>query len=73
MFSWMCVTAIKIQSPEKILIQLGWFVVTVITAFLIVWLIFYPGVYFLIVRKNPFKMYYNIIPAMIVAIGSSSR
>ena len=73
MFSWMCVEAIKMKSPEKILLQLGWFAGTALFVYAIIWFVFYPAIYLLIVRKNPFKMYYNIIPAMIVAFGSSSR
>ena len=73
MFSWMCVEAIKMKSPEQILAQLGWFFASLVVGYFIVWFLFYPGAYFLVVGKNPFKMYYNIIPAMIVAFGSSSR
>jgi Na+/H+-dicarboxylate symporter len=73
MFSWMCVEAIKMKSPETVLTQLVWFFGTAFLAFFIHLLIILSGIYFLIVRKNPFKFYVNILPAIIVAFGSASR
>ncbi|CAG2118442.1 unnamed protein product, partial [Medioppia subpectinata] len=72
MFCWMTVQAIKMKSPEKILGQLGWFFGTVFLTYGSIWFIFYPTIYFLIIRKNCFKMNFNIIPAQIIAFGSSS-
>ena len=64
MFCWMCVEAIKMKSPEKILGQLAWFFTIAIIAFAVIWLVVYPGIYFVIIRKNPFKFMANIIPVM---------
>ena len=61
------------RSPEKVLVQLGWFFATAFLAFGIVWFLIFPGIYFLLLRKNPFKMYYNIIEALIVGFGACSR
>ncbi|CAG2122381.1 unnamed protein product, partial [Medioppia subpectinata] len=72
MFCWMCVEAINMKSPEKILTQLGWFVATSMFGFSVIWFILYPIIYVAIVRKNPYKFLLNIMPAMIVAFGSSS-
>ncbi|CAG2103089.1 unnamed protein product [Medioppia subpectinata] len=72
MFCWMCVEAIKMKSPEKVLVQLGWFFGTAIIGHLTIWFILYPVIYVSIVRKNPYKFLVNIIPAVIVAFGSSS-
>ena len=72
-FFWMCVEAIKMKSPGSILVQLGWFFAIAFLAFFTIWFIVYPAVYFLIIRKNPYKFFVNILPAMIVAFGSGSR
>jgi Na+/H+-dicarboxylate symporter len=69
----MCVEAIKMKSPQKILTQLGWFFGTTFVAFFILLFLVHPGIYFLILRRNPFKFYANIFPAIIVAFGSCSR
>ena len=61
------------KSPGQMLTQLAWFGGTVALTLTTMWLILYPGIYFLVLRKNPFKLYYNIIPAILVALGSSSR
>ncbi|CAG2170541.1 unnamed protein product [Oppiella nova] len=73
MFCWMTVQAIKMKAPGKMLGQLAWFYGTVFLTYGCIWFIFYPTIYFILTRKNCFKMYFNIIPAMIVALGSSSR
>ncbi|CAG2103087.1 unnamed protein product [Medioppia subpectinata] len=72
MFCWMCVEAIKMKSPEKVLVQLGWFFGTAIIGHLTIWFILYPIIYVSIIRKNPYKFLFNIIPAVVVAFGSSS-
>ncbi|XP_054167654.1 excitatory amino acid transporter 5-like isoform X2 [Oppia nitens] len=72
MFFWMCAEAIKMQSPEAIIVQLGWFFGLAICAFMSVWLLIIPGLYFLVVRKNPYIFMMNIMPALVVAFGSSS-
>jgi len=73
MFSWMCVEAIKMESPKAIVTQLAWFIGTAFVAFTVQLFILWPGIYFLIVRKNPFRFYVNILPAIVVAFGSASR
>jgi Na+/H+-dicarboxylate symporter len=72
-FCWMCVEAIKMKSPQNVLVQFGWFCGTAAVAFFIHLFLVHPGIYFLILRKNPFKFYANIVPAIMVAIGSCSR
>ncbi|XP_054167837.1 excitatory amino acid transporter 5-like [Oppia nitens] len=72
MFFWMCDEAIKMQSPEAIIVQLVWFFGLTICALMSVWLLIIPGLYFLVVRKNPYIFMMNIMPALVVAFGSSS-
>ena len=73
MFCWMFVMAVKMRSLENILVQLGWFFGITVFAFAFIWFIAYPGVYFLVVRKNPITFYGNVYPAIIMAFGSGSR
>lgn len=73
MFSWMCVEAIKMRSPETVIAHIGWFMATTFFIFATIWLLIWPTIYFVLLRANLFKVYYNIIPAMIVALGSLSR
>jgi len=61
------------KSPEAILVQLVLYVLTVFIGFAIIWVIIYPGVYFIIMRENPYKLYTKVIPTMIVAFSSDSR
>ncbi|CAG2102659.1 unnamed protein product [Medioppia subpectinata] len=62
MFCWMFVEAVKMKSPSKIIGQLGMLYITAIITFSCIWFVVYPTVYFLIVRKNPFKFYATITP-----------
>jgi Na+/H+-dicarboxylate symporter len=73
MFSWMCVEAIEMQSPKDQLTQIAWFFVTTFIAFVVHLFILWPGIYFLILQKNPFRFYINMLPAIVVAFGSASR
>ncbi len=73
MFSWMCVEAIEMQSPKDELTQIAWFFGIAFIAFVIHLFILWPGIYFLILQKNPFRFYMNILPVIVVAFGSASR
>ena len=73
MFFWMVDMALTMQSPQAIVYNLMWFVFTAMISFVIIWVLVYPGIYFFVLRTNPFRLYYNIMPALVVAFGSASR
>lgn len=52
--------------------KLAYFYLIIISAFVFIWFIFYPLVYLLFAKQNVFRLYGQIIPAMMVSFGSSS-
>lgn len=72
MFCWMFTESLKIKSLNEIIGQIFYFYFIAICLFLTIWFIFYPLVFFVIVRKNPFRLHRAILPAVIVAGASSS-
>ena len=73
MFFWMLEVAFKMQSPQAVVYNVVWFTFTALLSFIIIWFVIYPGIYFFALRANPFRLYYNIMPALMVALGSASR
>ena len=72
-FCWMCEEAIKMKSAEALINQLIWFFGAAFFCYGFHLLIFLPLFYYLVLHKNPFKFYLNIIPAIVFAFASSSR
>ena len=68
-----CGKIISIDDLEVVARQLGMYMVTVIIGLLIHGAIFLPGIYFAIVRKNPFTFFMGIFQAWITALGTASR
>lgn len=65
----------KILSVDKIsvvMIQLGWFVVTVVIGVYIYQLIIMQLIYLAIVQKNPFKFYRGLIEGLLTAFATAS-
>ena len=52
--------------------QVGMFVLAVCVGFLLQFLLVYAGLYLFFVRKNPFKYYRHLFPAMMLAFSSES-
>ncbi|KAG7255016.1 hypothetical protein CRUP_014836 [Coryphaenoides rupestris] len=67
-----CGKIISIDDLEVVARQLGMYMVTVIVGLLIHGAIFLPGIYFVIVRKNPFTFFMGIFQAWITALGTAS-
>ncbi|KAI2806851.1 Excitatory amino acid transporter 1 [Blomia tropicalis] len=72
MFCFMYSEALKMHSITNVAIQLGYFFSTVILCFTILLTIFYPTIMWLLSGQNCFRLYGNIIPAALVAIGTTS-
>ncbi|XP_019749627.1 excitatory amino acid transporter 2 isoform X1 [Hippocampus comes] len=67
-----CGKIISIKDLEVVGRQLGMYMVTVIVGLIIHGAIFLPSIYFVIVRKNPFKFFLGIFQAWITALGTAS-
>ncbi|KAI6653553.1 excitatory amino acid transporter 4 isoform 2 [Oopsacas minuta] len=56
----------------QMLEQLGWLILTVLLGLSIHGFITLPLLYVIISMRNPFKLFYNLLPALLVAFGTSS-
>ena len=68
--------AAKVAGMEDIVVsleKLGLYMVTVITGLLIHAFIILPLLYFIVVRKNPFRFLAGMRDAVVFAFGSASR
>lgn len=72
MFCWMFTEALKMNSISLMIEKLAYFYSVIILAFLIIWFIFYPLVYFIFTKRNGYKLYPKIFSAIMVAFGSTS-
>lgn len=63
---------LSVQDIGQVMAQLIWFILTVaIGVFFYQWIIL-QLIYFLFVRKNPFKFYYGLIHPMLTAFATAS-
>ncbi|XP_034040527.1 excitatory amino acid transporter 2-like isoform X1 [Thalassophryne amazonica] len=67
-----CGKIISIANLEVVARQLGMYMVTVIVGLIIHGGIFLPMIYFVIVKKNPFKFFMGIFQAWVTALGTAS-
>ena len=72
MFCWMFAEALKMQSIGNVAMQIVYFYMLTIVAFCILWLIWYPAIYFVFVRQSAFRLYRHCLPAMLIAFGTIS-
>lgn len=72
MFIWMLQEGLKMTVMEGIVTKLAFFLLLAAFGFLCLFLGFYPLVYYLFIRKNPYVFYRNLFEPMMVALGSSS-
>lgn len=68
-----CGKIISIADLEVVARQLGMYMITVIIGLIIHGGIFLPTIYFVIVRKNPFKFFMGVFQAWVTALGTASR
>ena len=72
----MCLVAAKVvemEDPEKTFEQLLFYFITVIAGLAFHGLITLPLIYFITVRKNPFKFILGVLEPMVTALATSSR
>ncbi|TRZ04419.1 hypothetical protein DNTS_013288 [Danionella cerebrum] len=67
-----CGKIISINDLEVVAKQLGMYMITVIVGLIIHGAIFLPLIYFVIVRKNPFKFFMGVFQAWVTALGTAS-
>lgn len=73
MFCWMCVEAIQIKSTDALVKQLVTFYILAFVAFFSYLFVILPVIYYSVTRRNPYRFYANIVDAMFIAFGASSR
>ncbi|BFZ09489.1 hypothetical protein BsWGS_12528 [Bradybaena similaris] len=63
---------LELKDPAKVGQQLGMYMVTVLLGLTIHTLVLLPSIYFILTRKNPFRIHWGIIQAWVTAIGTAS-
>lgn len=61
------------DDPAVVFEQLGYYMATVLAGLAIHAFILLPLLYFVVVRKNPYKFMYNMLKALLTAWGTASR
>lgn len=72
MFCWMFAESLKMASLSEMALKLAYFYLIAVGAFMFWLFVFYPVVYIIFTRENPFKLYKNILSAIVIAFGSCS-
>lgn len=63
---------VEVEDVHQLLGSVGWFMLTVLSGLFIHGLIILPSIYYLFIRKNPFKHLANMSAALVTAFGTSS-
>ncbi|KAK6179691.1 hypothetical protein SNE40_011996 [Patella caerulea] len=63
---------VEMDDPEKTFQQLAYYFLTVMAGLTIHGFVTLPLIYFLFVRKNPFKFIYGVLEAIVTALGTAS-
>lgn len=64
---------VAMENPGEMFTQLGYYMLTVLVGLAIHAFVVLPLVYFVIVRKNPFRFMYGMLQALLTAWGTASR
>ncbi|EEB15083.1 Excitatory amino acid transporter, putative [Pediculus humanus corporis] len=70
--SVICGKILSVNDLGIVIAQLGWFVFTVVIGLIIYQFIALQLLYFIIIRRNPFKFYWDLAPAMLTAFATAS-
>ncbi|BES88040.1 Excitatory amino acid transporter [Nesidiocoris tenuis] len=71
--SIICGKIISLGQLSQTLTQLSWFIVAVAIGFGIYQFIIIQSIYYLFVRKNPYKYYFSFGPAIVTAFATASK
>lgn len=63
---------VSMKDPEEAFYQLSWYMMCVIVGLVIHGFLILPLIYFFFVRANPFKLMYNMMQALLTALGTAS-
>lgn len=64
---------VEMKDPTKELYRLTGYMITVLTGLFLHGIIVLPLIFFVFARRNPFKFAYGMLPALLTALGTSSR
>ena len=64
---------LSLDDPAKVGEMLGMYMVTVLTGLILHAAVILPLIYFVIVRKNPLRVFVGILQAFVTALGTASR
>lgn len=70
--SVICGKILSVPDIMIILAQLGWFIFTVVLGVAIYQFIVMQLIYFVVLRRNPYKFYWGLTPAMLTAFATAS-
>lgn len=63
---------LSVSNITLVLSQLAWFIATVVLGVLIYQLVVMQLIYFLFIRKNPYKFYMGLVQGMLTAFATAS-
>lgn len=63
---------LQLQDPAKVGQQLGMYMVTILLGLTIHTLAVLPSIYFVMTRKNPFRIMWGVVQAWVTALGTAS-
>lgn len=63
---------LSVDNLSLVMAQLVWFIITVAIGVLIYQWLVMPGIYFVFVRRNPYKFYAGLIQPMLTAFATAS-
>ena len=64
---------LSLDDPARVGEMLGMYMVTVLTGLILHAAVILPLIYFIIVRKNPLRIFIGILQAFVTALGTASR
>ncbi|XP_022241535.1 putative sodium-dependent excitatory amino acid transporter glt-6 [Limulus polyphemus] len=73
MFFWMCEEGLNTSSVNNLFQAISLYMCAVFGGYFIHQVIILPGLYLLIVRKNPLPFHLSLMPVLLTAFGTSSR
>jgi Na+/H+-dicarboxylate symporter len=70
--SVICGKILSVADLSLVVQQLGWFIFTVALGVLLYQLVIMQLIYFIIVRRNPYKYYWGLVQATLTAFATAS-